>query len=104
MQGRNYLYYPSTYAWAQRLGITDLPKSSQGRYGVWSPGYYAEGKDPWEYEKGRYALGAGAPSIEDLSSAVDATMISDEVMWLAENSDLSSVIGGEFYRIGRETQ
>jgi hypothetical protein len=103
MAGRNYLYYPSTYAWAQRIGVTDLPKSPQGRYGVWTQGY-ASSEEAWLYEKGAYAKYADAPSIEDLSSAVDANMIGDEVMWLAENSDLSNVIGAEFYRIGRETQ
>jgi hypothetical protein len=105
----NYLRYPWMESWAAELGH-ELAVSPQGRYGKWWGGYWEEGmsyeewqRKQWEFEKGRYALGADAPSIEDMSSAVDAMMISDEVLWLAENSDLSSVIGAEFYRIGRET-
>ena len=102
--GRNYLYYPSTFEWANRLGYgANFPKSAQGRYGLWWGGYYNEGKDPWEMEKGEYAITAGAPSVEDMSDTVAATMIGDEVMWLAENSDLPDGVGAAFYRIQRET-
>jgi len=101
---QNYLYYPSTLAWQERVGLgSEYLTSQRGRYGVWRQGY-GSSSEAWLYEKGAYAKYADAPSIEDLSSAVDANMIQDEVMWLAENSDLSNIIGAEFYRIGRETQ
>jgi len=103
LAGRNWLYYPSTYEWAKRIGISDLPKSPQGRYGQWWSGYYIEGQDPWTFEKGRYALWADAPSIEDMTSTVESFMISDEVLWLIENTDMMDAIGAEFYRIERET-
>ena len=100
---RNYLYYPSTFDWANRLGYgANFPKSAQGRYGVWWGGYYNQGQTPWEMEKGAYAVTADAPNIEDMSDSVAASMIGDEVMWLGENGDLSSVIGAEFYGMERE--
>lgn len=105
LESRNWLYYPSTLAWQQAVGLgSDYQKSPQGRYGTWWGGYYREGKDPWEFEKGRYALWADAPSIEDMSGQLDAVMIGDEMLWFAENSDFASVVGAEFYRIGRENQ
>jgi len=106
----NYLRYPWMESWAAELGI-ELAKSPQGRYGEWWGGYWQEGmtyeqwqRKQWEFEKGRYALGAGAPSIETMSGEVDSMMIQDEVRFFAENGDLADIIGESFYRIQRETQ